>query len=147
MALIATIGFDTTAASGMPLTQAQAEARLIPNRITASSSGQCTSRSNPTCTSYEGVLSGTVDGIINLKKSSSVSSLVITGGTEAGHPSGTYSHYNGYQFDVRHSTKLDTCIHTTFKKIANRADGYPQWQAPSGSLYVDEGTRWDITYF
>ena len=41
-------------------------------------------RSNPTCTSYSGILSGTVDGVITLKNASGVSSLVITGGTEVG---------------------------------------------------------------
>ena len=41
-------------------------------------------RSNPTCTSYDGILSGTVDGVITLKNASGVSSLIITGGTEVG---------------------------------------------------------------
>lgn len=133
--------------SGTPLTQAQAEARLIPNGITASSSGGCTTKSNPTCTSYSGILSGTVDGVITLKKASGVSSLVITGGTEVGHASGTYSHGNGYKVDVRHSTTLDNYIHSAFTKIANRGDGYPQWRAASGNIYCDEGSHWDITYY
>ncbi|KAF8647972.1 hypothetical protein AX16_006420 [Volvariella volvacea WC 439] len=133
--------------SGTPLTQAQAEARLIPQGITASSSGGCTTRSNPSCTSYEGILSGTVDGVITLKRAAGVSSLVITGGTEVGHASGTYSHYNGYKVDVRHSTQLDNYIKTAFTRIANRGDGYPQWQAASGNIYCDEGSHWDITYY
>ncbi|KAF5348162.1 hypothetical protein D9756_010750 [Leucocoprinus leucothites] len=138
---------DLSARSGTHLTQAQAEARLIPNGITASSSGGCTTRSNPTCTSYEGILSGTVDGVITLKKASGASSLVITGGTEVGHASGTFSHANGYKVDVRHSTTLDNYIKSAFTKIANRGDGFPQWQAASGNIYCDEGTHWDITYF
>jgi len=92
-------------------------------------------RNNPTCTSYEGILSGTVDGVITLKNASGASSLVITGGTEVGHASGTYSHYNGYKVDVRHTTTLDNYIHTAFTRIANRSDGYPQWQAASGNIY------------
>ncbi|KAF8656492.1 hypothetical protein AX16_002511 [Volvariella volvacea WC 439] len=133
--------------SGTPLTQAQAEARLIPQGITASSSGGCTTRSNSRCTSYEGILSGTVDGVITLKRAAGVSSLVITGGTEVGHASGTYSHYNGYKVDVRHSTQLDNYIKTAFTRIANRGDGYPQWRAASGNIYCDEGSHWDITYY
>jgi len=121
--------------SGTHLTQSQAEARLKANGITASSSGGCTTRSNPRCTSYEGILSGTVDGVITLKKASGVGSLVITGGTEVGHASGTYSHYNGYKVDVRHSSVLDNYIKTQFKKIENRSDGYPQWKASSGNIY------------
>ncbi|GLB44933.1 hypothetical protein LshimejAT787_1900110 [Lyophyllum shimeji] len=138
---------DIEARSGTHLTQAQAEARLKPNGITASSSGGCTTRSNPHCTSYQGILSGTVDGVITLKKAAGLSSLVITGGTEVGHASGTYSHYNGYKVDVQHQTRLDNYIHSAFTRIANRGDGYPQWKAPSGNLYCDEGTHWDITYF
>ncbi|KAF9261396.1 hypothetical protein L218DRAFT_495265 [Marasmius fiardii PR-910] len=121
--------------SGVHLTQAQAEARLIPEGITASSSGGCTAKSNPTCTSYDGILSGTVDGVITLKHASGVSSLVITGGTEVGHASGTYSHANGYKVDVRHQTGLDNYIHSAFTRIADRSDGFPQWEAASGNIY------------
>lgn len=92
-------------------------------------------RSVSTCTSYSGILSGTVDGVITLKKASGASSLVITGGTEVGHASGTYSHGNGYKVDVRHSTTLDNYVKSAFTKIANRGDGYPQWQAASGNIY------------
>ncbi|KAF9087351.1 hypothetical protein BGX29_007140 [Mortierella sp. GBA35] len=137
----------TVSASGTALTQAQAEARLIPNGITASSSGGCTDRNIPSCTSYQGILSGTVDGAITLKKASGVSSMVITGGTEVGHASGTYSHAKGYKVDIRHSTVLDNYIHTAFTKIANRGDGFPQWKAASGNLYCDEGSHWDVTFF
>ncbi|KAG5640836.1 hypothetical protein DXG03_006876, partial [Asterophora parasitica] len=126
---------DLEARGGTPLTQAQAEARLIPNGITASSTGGCTTKSVSTCTSYSGILSGTVDGVITLKNASGASSLIITGGTEVGHAGGTYSHANGYKVDVRHSTVLDNYIKSAFKKIANRGDGYPQWQAASGNIY------------
>lgn len=143
MALLAMLA----SATGTPLTQAQAEARLIPNGITASSTGSCTDRNNPRCTSYQGILSGTVDGVIALKKAAGISSLVITGGTEVGHGRSQYSHSNGYKVDVRHQTGLDNYIKTTFSRIANRGDGYPQWRAPSGNLYCDEGSHWDITYF
>ena len=120
--------------SGTPLTQAQAESRLIPAGITASSSGGCTSKTNPSCTSYDGVLSGTVDGAITLKGACGCS-LIITGGTETGHAGGTYSHANGYKFDFRKNTALDSYIKNSFTKIANRADGYPQWKAASGNIY------------
>uniref|UniRef100_A0A0W0G2D6 Peptidoglycan-binding domain 1 protein n=1 Tax=Moniliophthora roreri TaxID=221103 RepID=A0A0W0G2D6_MONRR len=132
--------------SGTPLTQAQAEALLIPQGITASSTGGCTTKSNPSCTSYDGILSGTVDGVITLKNAAGLSSLLITGGTEVGHASGTLSHANGYKVDVRHQTQLDNYIKTTFTQIANRGDGFPQWRAASGNIYCDEGSHWDITY-
>ncbi|RDB16340.1 hypothetical protein Hypma_003059 [Hypsizygus marmoreus] len=145
---ISALAFLTcVSASGTPLTQAQAQARLVPNGITASSSGGCTDRTVSTCTSYQGILSGTVDGVITLKNAAGLGSLVITGGTEVGHAGGTYSHANGYKVDVRHSTTLDNYIKSAFTKIANRGDGYPQWQAASGNIYCDEGSHWDITYY
>ncbi|KAK0208761.1 hypothetical protein DFS33DRAFT_1372035 [Desarmillaria ectypa] len=135
------------ARSGSHLTQTQAEALLIPEGITASSTGGCTDKNKPTCTSYDGILSGTVNGVITLKNASGSSSLVITGGTETGHASGTYSHANGYKVDVRHASVVDNYIKTHFTQIANRGDGYPQWQAASGNIYCDEGSHWDITYY
>ncbi|KAF9456048.1 hypothetical protein BDZ94DRAFT_1178587 [Collybia nuda] len=135
------------ASAATALTQAQAEAKLIPNGITASSTGGCTTKSVSTCTSYSGILDSTVNGVITLKKAAGVSSLVITGGTEVGHASGTYSHGNGYKVDVRHSAGIDSYIKNTFTKIANRGDGYPQWKAASGNIYCDEGSHWDITYY
>ncbi|KAF9261182.1 hypothetical protein L218DRAFT_505104 [Marasmius fiardii PR-910] len=129
------------------LTQAEAEALLKPQGITASSSGGCITKSNPSCTSYDGIMNSTVHGVITLKKASGVSSLIITGGTEVGHADGTYSHGNGYKLDIRHSAGLDNYIHNHFTKIANRSDGFRQWKAASGNLYCDELTHWDVTYF
>ncbi|KAG0226350.1 hypothetical protein BGW42_003685 [Actinomortierella wolfii] len=144
MAMIA-----TAAAGGTRLTQAQAEARLKPNGITASSTGGCTNKNNPQCTSYEGILSGTVDAVITLKKASGCPNLVITGGTETGHGGGTYSHANGYKVDLRKRgyACLDNYIKRSFTKIGNRGDGYPQWKAPSGNIYCDEGNHWDIVIY
>ena len=42
------------------LTQSQAESQLSAHGITHSSSGGCTTRSNPTCTSYEQINQSTV---------------------------------------------------------------------------------------
>ncbi|KAF9972641.1 hypothetical protein BGZ73_004205 [Actinomortierella ambigua] len=142
MAMIA-----TAAAGGTPLSQAQAEARLRPNGITASSTGGCTNKNNPNCTSYQGILSGTVDAVITLKKASGCSSLVITGATETGHGGGKYSHTNGYKVDLRKMACLNNYIKNTFTKIGNRGDGYPQWKAPSGNIYCDEGNHWDIVIY
>jgi hypothetical protein len=87
-----------------------------------------------------------VSGVITLKHASGCA-INITGGTETGHASGTYSHWNGYKVDVSHNSCIDGYIHTYFTRIANRGDGYPQWEAASGNIYCDEGTHWDITYY
>lgn len=138
---LAILAFATYAnASGIPLTQAQAESRLIPAGILARSSGGCTDKSISTCCSYQGILSGTVAGIINLKRSSGVPALVITGGTEVGHRNGAYSHTNGYKVDVRPSPQMDKYITSTFNQIEDRSDGYHQWQAPNGDIYCVSGS-------
>lgn len=151
--------------SGSKLTQAEAQARLLPG-ITTFSSGHCVDkyvansfistvvrlitfapflflvrsiistnlRTKPSCTSLDGIFSGTIDGVNNLKKQSGAS-ILITGGTETGHASGTHSHANGFKVDLEKNTKLNNFIKNTFKRIANRGDGFPQWQDTAGNLY------------
>jgi len=129
----------------MKLTQAQAEARISEAGISVFSSGNCSDKSNCKCTSLDGILSSTVDGIITLKVASGAS-ITITGGTEVGHAGGTRSHANGFKLDIRHNSVIDAYIKEHFEKIADRGDGYPQWQSAAGNLYCDEGNHWDITY-
>ncbi len=128
------------------LTQAQAASQLSNAGVTWSSSGNCTNRYNSTCTSFEQINQSTVSGVITLKNASGCS-INITGGTEVGHASGTYSHYNGYKVDVTHRTCIDSYIHNAFTRIGNRGDGYPQWRSAAGNVYCDEGSHWDITYY
>lgn len=124
----------TLATGAHSLTQAAAQSRLQAAGISASSSGGCTSPSGSTCTSYEGVRENTVAGAITLKGACGCT-VTVTGGTEVGHASGTYSHANGYKFDFAKNSGLNSYITTAFTKIGNRGDGYPQWQAASGNIY------------
>ncbi|GAW12092.1 hypothetical protein ANO14919_014500 [Xylariales sp. No.14919] len=132
--------------SGTKLTQAEAEARLSAGGVGWTSSGGCSDKTQSTCTSFDGVYSGTVNGAITLKGACGCT-LTITGGTETGHASGTYSHANGYKFDFGKNTALNSYVTNTFTRIADRSDGYPQWQAASGNLYCDEGNHWDVTFY
>jgi hypothetical protein len=120
--------------SGTKLTQAEAASRLSAGGVSWTSSGGCSDASNPSCTSFAGVYSGTVDGAITLKRACACT-ILITGGTEAGHASGTYSHANGYKFDFSKNTALNSYVTNTFTRIADRSDGYPQWKAASGNIY------------
>lgn len=133
--------------SGTKLSQAEAESRLEAAGITARSSGGCTDRDVGTCTSYEGVYSGTVDDAITLKGACGGCSLVITGGTETGHAGGTYSHANGYKLDFAKDSGLTSYITSTFTQIGDRGDGYPQWEAASGNIYCDEESHWDVLFY
>ncbi|KAH8683630.1 hypothetical protein BGZ61DRAFT_590406 [Ilyonectria robusta] len=139
--------FTATAVNAQQkLSQAEAQSRLQAAGISSVSTGGCTNRNTATCTSYDQVNAATVAGAITLKNACGCT-VTISGGTETGHASGTYSHWNGYKFDFRKNSGLNSYVTNTFTKIADRGDGYPQWKAASGNIYCDEGNHWDVTFF
>ena len=123
------------------LTHAQATSQLRAAGITWSSSGGCSDRNNPTCTSFSQINLPTVQGAETLKRATGCA-LNITGGTETGHASGTYSHWNGYKLDYSLSTCLGNYIRGTFTYI-----GGNKWQSGSGNVYFLESNHWDVTYY
>jgi hypothetical protein len=133
-------------ASGVKLTQAQAVSKLHAAGITWSSSGHCSTRSNPSCTSFDQINSGTIDGIVTLKRASGCP-INITGGTEAGHASGTYSHYHGYKVDITPNACVSNYITRNFTYIGLRGDGARQYRSHAGNIYARESTHWDILYY
>jgi len=144
--LVALVGPASPAQAVTKLTDAQAASQLSASGITRTSSGGCTNRAVSTCTSYDQINQETVSGI-KTYRSVSGCAVNITGGTEVGHASGTYSHYNGYKVDISRSTCNDNYITGHYAYIGLRGDGYPQYQAASGNVYVNEGNHWDITYY
>ncbi|WP_148612032.1 hypothetical protein [Nocardioides rubriscoriae] len=144
--VLALVGLLATAGTASAVTQSSAESQLRAAGITWSSSGGCTTRSVSTCTSFEGLRQTSIDGAITLKRASGCA-LNITGGTEVGHASGTYSHYNGYKLDFTRTTCLTSWVHSTYSYQGLRSDGAPLYKAASGNLYADEGNHWDVTYF
>lgn len=127
------------------ITHATATSMFSSSGITWSSSGGCSNRNTSTCTSFDQLNLATAQGAQTLKSASGCA-LNITGGTETGHASGTYSHWNGYKLDFGKNTCLTNYVKNTFTYIGLRGDGYPQWQAASGNLYADEGSHWDVTF-
>lgn len=123
------------------LTHAQATAKFSAAGITWTSSGGCSDRNTPTCTSFDQLNSATADGAATLKSASGCA-IRITGGTETGHASGTYSHWNGYKLDMALSTCLDNYVTGTFTSI-----GGSKWESASGNVYYREGNHWDVTYY
>jgi hypothetical protein len=128
-----------TATAVSAISQAEAEAKFRAAGISWSSSGGCTNPNVPTCTSFEGLRSATADGAVTLKGACGCT-LTITGGTETGHAGGTYSHANGYKLDFSKTSGLSSYVTNTFTRIADRGDGYPQWQAASGNIYCVSAT-------
>ncbi|GAA0515959.1 hypothetical protein [Deinococcus depolymerans] len=135
-----------TAQSGTRLSDATARSRVTAAGIPVVSSGNCSVRSNASCTSLEQIYSGTIDGIITLKQASGCA-VNITGGTEVGHASGTYSHYNGYKVDTSITTCVSNYITANFTYIGVRGDGAPQYRSAAGNIYARESNHWDILYY
>ncbi|MFD3571150.1 hypothetical protein [Streptomyces sp. NPDC058667] len=123
-----------------------ATAMFLEAGITWSSSGNCTDRNNPTCTSFEQLNLESAQGALSLKQASGCA-VHITGGTETGHASGTYSHWNGYKLDFGKQTCLNKYIKYTFTYIGNRSDGARLYESATGNIYADEGNHWDVLYY
>ncbi|MFI6690513.1 hypothetical protein ACIBLA_01885 [Streptomyces sp. NPDC050433] len=134
---------DTKAPAGVlaKLSHATASAQLRNAGIGISSSGGCSDRNNPTCTSLEQVNSATIQGAITLKNASGCG-LTVTGGTETGHASGTYSHWNGYKLDFSMSSCLTGYVTRNFTSI-----GGSKWQSGAGNIYYNEVNHWDVTFY
>ena len=134
-------GTDSVGVLVTKLSHAAATSRLRSSNITWSSSGGCSDRNNSTCTSFDQVNLTTIQGIQTLKSASGCG-INVTGGTETGHASGTYSHWNGYKLDIGLNTCVSGYIQGTFTSI-----GGSKWQSGSGNVYYHEGNHWDITYY
>jgi hypothetical protein len=149
LAALVAAGLVATASPGWAvtkLTDAQAASQLSGAGIGRSSSGGCTNRNVSTCTSYEQINQETVSGIITFKRISGCA-ITITGGTETGHASGTYSHWNGYKVDIPLTTCASSYITGHYAYAGVRGDGAPMYKAPSGNVYARESSHWDITYY
>ncbi|MFE9682424.1 hypothetical protein [Streptomyces sp. NPDC006285] len=128
------------------ISHATATSMFSQSGITWSSSGGCSDRNNPTCTSFTQLNLATAQGAQTLKSATGCA-LNITGGTETGHASGTYSHWNGYKLDYAKSTCVTNYIKNTFTYIGPRGDGALQYKSGSGNVYADEGNHWDVLYY
>jgi hypothetical protein len=80
-------------------------------------------------------------GAITYKQASGCA-MHLTGGTETGHATSTYSHWNGYKLDFSLNSCLDNHITTNWAAL-----GGDKWEAPSGNVYYREADHWDVTYY
>ncbi|HEV7628305.1 MAG TPA: hypothetical protein VGO89_17555, partial [Streptomyces sp.] len=105
------------------LSHSQAASQLSGAGISITSSGGCSDRNKPNCTSLDQVNSATIQGAITLKGASGCA-LTVTGGTETGHADGTYSHWNGYKLDFHMTSCVTSYVKNTFTSI-----GGNKWQS------------------
>ncbi|MFJ4003142.1 hypothetical protein ACIPWL_06735 [Streptomyces sp. NPDC090023] len=143
---VAVVGTASDAFAVTKISHATATQMFRDVGLTWSSSGNCSNRQNSTCTSFDQLNLSTAQGAQTLKRASGCG-LNITGGTEVGHASGTYSHYNGYKLDFSKVSCLTSYVKNNFTYIGLRGDGAPQYQSGSGNIYADEGNHWDVLYY
>lgn len=117
-----------------------ARQRLAEAGIDVWSSGDCSDRDDPECTSLEGIRSQTIEWTLVLARASGCD-LLVTGGTETGHARGTKSHANGYRIDLNASGCLSAYVRRNFTRI-----GPGLWESPAGNQYLNEGNHWDVTF-
>ncbi|WP_433514059.1 hypothetical protein ACQP2T_62745 [Nonomuraea sp. CA-143628] len=109
------------------------------------SSGHCTNKQVYRCTSLEDVRTSTISRVIGIKRQSGCP-VMVTGGTEAGHAPGPYSHGNGYKLDITHNPCIDRYITKNHEKSGTRGDGAALYRSPSGTVFADEVDHWDILF-
>jgi hypothetical protein len=118
------------------MSHADAAAKLRANGISISSTGNCSDKNNPNCTSLEGVLTGTIDNAVILKGACGCE-LVVTGGTETGHGTGPgKTHGNGYKLDYRKTSGLNSYILNHFAYAGVRGDGAKLYKSAAGNIYA-----------
>jgi len=123
------------------ISHAAAAAKLPSEDFSVRSTGGCTDRAKSNCTSLDGVRPTTIDRIVELQGKVG-EKFIVTGGTEAGHASGEYSHANGYKLDLSTTPKLNEYIYSNFTKI-----GDTKYKDGNGNTYYRHGPddHWDIT--
>ncbi|MGW4442229.1 hypothetical protein [Streptomyces sp. NPDC004682] len=135
------------AAAPAKYSQAAAAQQFKRAGVAWTSSGRCSDRANRRCTSFEKINRSTVAGVIDFKKASKCA-VTLTAGTEKGHASGTYSHWNGYKVDIKLTPCVNTYITHKFRYIGERkGDRAKQYRSPHGNVYAREGSHWDVTYY
>ncbi|GAA3252060.1 hypothetical protein [Nonomuraea helvata] len=129
----------------MQMTHAIASGWLRSEGVRTKSTGNCTSKHIHRCTSLDSVRTGTIAGIMELRRESKCP-IMVTGGTETGHAPGVYSHGNGYKLDISHNSCIDPYITKNYDKAGVRSDGAPLYRSDSGTLFADESSHWDILF-
>lgn len=137
------VNLDATEAATQ-LSHTKAKKMLNAVGIKVVSSGGCSNRNVSTCTSLSKIRKATIEGIIAFKEASGCK-VTITGGTETGHSSGKYSHWNGYKVDIKLTTCVNRYITQHYDYTGKRSDGAKQYRDGS-DIYARESNHWDILF-
>ncbi|MEV4256763.1 hypothetical protein AB0J52_26660 [Spirillospora sp. NPDC049652] len=131
------------AVRGIRLAQPTAERLLLAHHVNWQSSGHCSDRANPLCTSFDGMLHGSLDDLFEFGRLSGCP-LTISGGTERGHARGRLSHGTGHKIDVMPTACLDDFIPRNFRHMGVRGDNAELYRSLAGDVFAREASHWDI---
>lgn len=106
----------------------------------------CTGGQTSGCTNVGGLRDETVSDLIAFSQACDDCEVVVTGGSEGGHASGTYSHNNGYKVDIRLTPSVESHITDSYTRIGTRSDGATIYYDDNGNYYYRESDHWDICY-
>jgi len=131
---------------GLRLSHLSATAFLRGHGIRWRSNGDCSDRTRPDCTSFQGLRWGSLSGLADFQRRSHCP-IMVSGGTETGHATQRYSHWHGYKMDIMPGRCVDAFIEHHFRYAGMRRDGSPMYVGPYGYTYADEhATHWDIVF-
>ena len=122
------------------LSHSQAAGQLNNAGIGIRSSGGCSDRNNPTCTSLDQVNSASIQGAITLKGASKCD-MTVTGGTETGHADGQFSHWNGFKLDF-----ADEQLPDQLRQEHLHLHRWQQVAVRLGEHLLPRGNHWDVTF-
>jgi len=143
----------TISAGGTPMTQAQIDESnqirtdLGKNGVLVANS-PCTKGQTTQCVNLNGLNDPAVFGVIDLHKTcGALCTVIITGGTEAGH-SATGGHPTGDSLDIRFDSRLDSFIASkdttpTPTSLGNRYDTTINGKIV---IFLKESDHWHVTF-
>jgi hypothetical protein len=117
---------------------------LRANGIRWRSTGHCSDRTRPACTSFDGLRWGTIKGLLDFHAESGCP-ITITGGTERGHAGGPRGHAAGYKLDIAPTRCVDAAIRR-YPYQGVRGDGARLYRSPDGTLFARERDHWDVAF-
>src|SRR3989338_1512883 len=114
--------------------------------INITSTGNCSDKNNPKCTSLDGIQQQTINNIISFKNDCGCA-VTMTAGTEFGHSTtGTCTHASGCKIDIAPFGSTSAYIRSHFTSQAPTF-GVEQYKDPkTGAIYTLEQNplHWDI---
>lgn len=128
-------------------THSEAKAILDNYGIGIWSSGNCSDKNLPNCTSLDGIRIDTILHLVALKSECPGCNIIVTGGTEIGHAESDTGHSSGYKIDINktyYNDPFSTYIENTMEELEPTANGYPRYKDSCNNIYLDEGNHWDI---